>query len=51
MKATAEIVTMFWSKDGDMTGFLHENGHREIYTVKRATKTELAKLFETEQPI
>ena len=48
MKAQNELVTMFYSKDGEITGFLHENGTREIFKVKRANKTELNVIFETE---
>jgi hypothetical protein len=42
---TSEIVTICW-EEGVPSAVLYENGHREIYKLKRATKEDVANLLE-----
>ena len=48
LKCTTEFVMMFWDEHGEPIGLIHENGKREIYTVKRASKQDLTELFNAE---
>lgn len=47
-RCTEEFVMLFWDDKGNPIGFLHENGKREIYAVKRASKPDLQTIFESE---
>ena len=47
-KATAELVIMFW-EDGEPQGILYENGKREFYKIKRATKEDVSNLLEVDK--
>ncbi len=48
MKTTSELVTIFW-RDGEKVGLLYQNGHVEMYTLKVASKADVAELLEVEQ--
>lgn len=47
MKTTNEIVTVFW-RDGQMVGMLHQNGALKLFTLKPASKADVAELLESE---
>lgn len=48
-KVTSEIVTLFWDDHGEPVGMLHENGKREIYHIRRATKEQVSLLLEVDK--
>lgn len=45
-KVTNELVQIFW-EDGEMVGLLYQNGEVKLYTLKRATKADVAELLES----
>lgn len=48
-KITNELVNIFW-EDGQKVGMLYQNGQIEMYTLKPASKQDVANLLETETP-
>jgi hypothetical protein len=50
-RCTTEFVQMIRGEQGEPMGFLFEEASkREIYAVKRASKEQVAELFEIERP-
>lgn len=49
MKVTSELVLLF-AEDGEPTGMLVDNGKREFYSIKRATKEQVSQLLEVDKP-
>lgn len=47
METTNELVTIFW-RDKQKVGMLHQNGQIEMYTLKPASKADVAELLESE---
>lgn len=45
IKATSEIVVMFWDEGGEPVGLLHQNGKREFYRVSYASKDNVLQML------
>lgn len=48
-RCSTEFVQMFWDEQGNPIGFIHENGKREIFACRRASKADLVEIFKIEQ--
>lgn len=49
-RATVEQVIVFWDEDSQPCGMLYENGHREIYQVKKARKQDVLEILGAQIP-
>lgn len=47
IKVTSELVSIFW-QDGQKVGMLYQNGVLEMYSLRKATKADVATLLQVD---